>query len=71
MVEGLCLSKEEGGKWGIEHLPPEYRSMIAEALECYASDKAMAVEKKSANDFVKKVMGLIKDPGLLESKVLS
>lgn len=69
--DGLCLSKEEGGKWGIEHLPSEYRSMIAEALECYASDKAMTVEKKSANDFVKKVMGLIKDQGLLESKVLS
>lgn len=69
--EGLCLSKEEGGKWGIEHLPPEYRSMIAEALECYASDKAMAVEKKRANDFVKKVMGLIKDERLLESKALS
>lgn len=59
--EGLYLSKEEGGKWGMEHLPLEHRSMIAEALDCYASDKTMEVEKKNLVDFAKVVMQLIED----------
>lgn len=33
--EELILSKSEGGKWGLEHLPQEYKPLIQEALNEY------------------------------------
>lgn len=59
--ESLCLSKEEGGKWGMEHLPAEYHSIVAEALACYASDKEMVIEKEAATLFAGKMLRLIKE----------
>lgn len=58
--EGLYLSKEQGGNWGIEHLPLEYHSIVAEALECYTSNKEMLIEKMNAVSFAEKVIKLIK-----------
>lgn len=58
--EGLYLSKEQGGKWGIEHLPLEYHSIVVEALECYTSNKEMLIEKMNAVSFAEKVIKLIK-----------
>lgn len=58
--EGLYLSKEQGGKWGIEHLPLEYHSIIVEALECYTSNKEMLIEKMNVVSFAEKVIKLIK-----------
>lgn len=58
--DGLYLSKEEGGKWGMKHLPSTYQPMIAEALDCYTSDKALAIDKESAIDFAKTMLQWIK-----------
>lgn len=58
--EDLYLSKEQGGNWGIKHLPLEYHSIIAEALECYTSNKEMLIEKMNAVSFAEKVIKLIK-----------
>lgn len=58
--EGLYLSKEQGGNWGIKHLPLEYHSIIVEALECYTSNKEMLIEKMNAVSFAEKVIKLIK-----------
>lgn len=58
--EGLYLSKEQGGNWGIKHLPLEYHSIVVEALECYTSNKEMLIEKMNAVSFAEKVIKLIK-----------
>ena len=58
--DGVYLSKEEGGKWGIKHLPSAYQSMITEALDCYTSNKEMAIEKEAAIDFAKTMLQWIK-----------
>ena len=34
--EGLVLSKKEGGNWALEHLPAEYRLLIAGAMREYS-----------------------------------
>ena len=34
--EGLVLSKKEGGDWALEHLPAEYRPLIADAVREYS-----------------------------------
>ena len=61
LTEGLYLSKEEGGRWGIEHLPVEYHSIIAEAVECYTSDKEMVIDQNNASVFANKIMQMIKE----------
>ena len=33
--EGLVLSKADGGKWGIAHLPKVYAPLISSALAYY------------------------------------
>ena len=57
--DGLCLSKEEGGKWGMEHLPVEHHLFIKEALNCYTSDREMIIEKKDAKIFAEKMLEFI------------
>lgn len=36
--EGLVLSKQQGGLWGIDKLPGEYSDLIKKAARCYISD---------------------------------
>lgn len=33
--ELCCLNKEEGGEWGLSHLPAEYRPLVQQALAFY------------------------------------
>ncbi len=33
--EGTIRSKDEGGLWGLAHLPAEHRPVIEQALRCY------------------------------------
>lgn len=48
--EGLILSKEQGGLWGIEKLSDKYKSLISEALKGYKSeDKVIFEEELSLN----------------------
>ena len=37
--EGLVLSKEQGGIWGIYNLPKRYWELVEKAVECYQSAK--------------------------------
>ena len=58
--DGLYLSKEKGGQWGMERLPSEYHSVITQALQCYTSEKDMVIEKENAVFFAEKLLQLIK-----------
>ncbi len=60
MKNGLYLSKEQGGKWGIESLP-EYRSIISEALNCYTTDRNMTANAEDLRGFAKETLHLIRD----------
>lgn len=55
-LEGLVLSKQEGGQWGLSHLPEAHRPLIALALDCYASGAAMSAEEHAARDFAKDML---------------
>jgi len=37
--EKLVLSKEEGGRWALEHLAPQWHPVIQAALQNYRSDR--------------------------------
>ena len=63
--DGLYLSKEKGGQWGMERLPSEYHSVIEQALQCYSSDKDMLIEKEDAVSFAEKLLQLIKTNDML------
>jgi streptomycin 3"-adenylyltransferase len=39
--DGLVLSKEAGGEWGLTNLPSNYHSLLQEGLDCYHSDRQM------------------------------
>ena len=60
LKDGLYLSKEEGGKWGVEHLPEKYHPVIMGAAECYATGKNMEVEERMARQFAEEVLCLVK-----------
>lgn len=49
--DNLVLSKSEGGKWGICHLSDEYKDLIQEALDCYATDKEFVFHLFTAKKF--------------------
>lgn len=39
--DGLILSKQEGGDWGLGNVPEKYHDLILQALAEYSSDAAM------------------------------
>ncbi|WP_409348238.1 aminoglycoside adenylyltransferase domain-containing protein [Paenibacillus gyeongsangnamensis] len=39
-------SKDEGGEWGIEHLPQEYYQLIQRALDVYRSSDIVNEEQR-------------------------
>lgn len=49
--DGLCLSKREGARWAMEHLPAEYTPIISDALICYQTDREMVVEEEGGRKF--------------------
>ncbi len=42
--EKLVLSKKEGGEWAMDHLPSEYRPLIADALREYSENAAVVYD---------------------------
>lgn len=54
---GKCLSKLEGGKWGIDNLDFGC-GVISEALECYGSERQMTADE-NAERFAGQMLGLI------------
>ena len=51
--EKLILSKQEGGKWGLENIPKRYCKLIQQALDEYASVKTMELDEKEALEYAK------------------
>ncbi len=56
LKDGLYLSKEQGGRWGLAHLSETYHALITEALICYRSDKTMKPDRKSAKQFAEECL---------------
>jgi streptomycin 3"-adenylyltransferase len=48
---GLVLSKQEGGQWALEHLPPEYRPLIRDALREYCENAEVVYEEALARRY--------------------
>lgn len=51
LKDGSCLSKEQGGEWGIARLPEEYHDIVRQALDCYLFDTEMDLSRESEQKF--------------------
>lgn len=49
--DGQILSKEEGGQWGLAHLPPEYHPLLAAALDDYSGGEAIHASETALQEF--------------------
>ena len=47
----LILSKQEGGKWGLENVPEIYHPLILQALNEYSFDEAIKPDRDSACEY--------------------
>lgn len=56
----LILSKEGGGKWGLESLPAEFHTVISQALDCYTRNIPMDISGNISVDFAKCMITMIK-----------
>ena len=54
--EGLVLSKKEGGTWALEHLPAEYRPLLAGALREYSESAEIAYDENLAKRYAEYVI---------------
>lgn len=61
LKDGLYLSKREGGKWGLRHLPECCRLLILQALECYGTRQTMRPETGTAEQFADRMLEWIED----------
>lgn len=57
--ESLILSKQEGGKWGLENVPKRYCNLIKQALDAYASVCSMKLDEKEALVYAEYMIGCI------------
>lgn len=61
-MEGLILSKQEGGEWAVKCLEkPEYKEMISEALQEYRIGETMHVNDSVATGFAEYMLEHIKN----------
>lgn len=58
--DGMILSKQEGGRWGIDHVPKKYHGLILQALDEYSSDRTMEWKDDCAQEYVSYMIGEIK-----------
>lgn len=59
--EGVILSKQEGGEWGIKNLShPEYQKMISAALKEYQTGVTMSLDEFPAAEFAQFMLKKIK-----------
>jgi len=60
--EGLIVSKQEGGEWGIKNVNRvEFAALIQKALQEYQSNKTMEFEDVVAKEFAEYMLGEIKE----------
>lgn len=56
----MYLSKLEGGRWGLLHVPSKYRSLISQALRAYCSDDLLQIESRTAKCFAAELLAEIR-----------
>ena len=59
--EGLVLSKNEGGEWGLKNVPEEYHSLIKDALSEYGSNYEPQYDKVLAIKYAEYMLESIKE----------
>ncbi|MDD3192891.1 MAG: DUF4111 domain-containing protein [Oscillospiraceae bacterium] len=57
--EGLILSKEGGGVWGLQNLPPVCRSPVEAALQCYRGGADFSFESALLRRFATDLLELL------------
>lgn len=60
LKEDLCLSKQQGGEWGILNTPEKYHPLIRHTLDCYKTNKIMQVDMELAGQFVDEMLNIIR-----------
>lgn len=56
LKSGMCLSKEEGGGWGLANVSAEYHGLIRLALDCYRSHRIMQPDGTEAERFAEDML---------------
>lgn len=56
LKSGMCLSKEEGGNWGLANVSKEYQELIRLALDCYQSNRVMQPDRTVAERFAEDML---------------
>ncbi len=59
LEDGLYLSKQSGGEWGIRNLPEKYHSFISRALDCYKTNQTMQADMELARQFADEMLEII------------
>ncbi len=59
LKEDLCLSKQQGGEWGIAHMPERYHPLILQALDCYKTNRIMQADMELAGQFADEMLTII------------
>ena len=57
--DGLVISKEQGGKWGLANLPEKYHSLISAMLNSYIKGTAYSIDVTQQIQFVDYMLELI------------
>jgi streptomycin 3"-adenylyltransferase len=59
--DGLILSKEAGGNWGLKNINAEYGGIIKTALDNYKSSETVIINQNSALEFCDYMLKTIKE----------
>ena len=51
LKDGLILSKEQGGQWGLNHLPKAYINVIMESINNYSKSEPLILDNMARIDF--------------------
>ncbi len=57
--ENLILSKQQGGEWGLDHLPERYHFILRGALESYQSETVTELDAGLSQEFCREMLGRI------------
>jgi streptomycin 3"-adenylyltransferase len=57
--DGLVMSKEQGGKWGLANLPEKYHNLISTMLNNYLKGSSLSNDEVQQIQFVDYIIGLI------------
>ena len=59
--DGLILSKQEGGDWGLANIPEKYHGLIVHALDEYTSDPSAQWDENCMQEYAAYMVGQIKN----------